>query len=172
MVKGFETHNFSNKGLKKFKSKSLFFQYLRYLVFIITITNLVFIGTVAIHEFGHFITSKYYDCETSKIIYEEDMPYTEALCKDSKNQIIFLLSGVLFPIVLAILLFGIGGIFIRDISILIFGFNLIASFRDFRELGLSDNIVVMLLIGGVILLFIGIVLLAKSRVEEYSIFAA
>lgn len=170
MVNFFKKFKFFKREHYDFKSESKLFLYFRYFIFIITITNLVFISTIAIHEFGHFVASKYYGCEGTKIIYEDNMPYTETLCKDSENRIIFLLAGILFPIMLGIFLFIIGGIIIRDISVLIIGFNLIASYRDFIELGLTDNVILMLSMFGILLLFLGIILLARSRIEEYGLF--
>ncbi|MFA5857118.1 MAG: hypothetical protein WC867_07175 [Candidatus Pacearchaeota archaeon] len=150
----------------RYKKKHYIFIFLRYLTFVITITNLVFIGTLAVHEFGHFSVAKLYGCEYSKIIYESDMPYTETFCKmDSKNNLLF--GGIFLPFLIGFILFIVGGLVIRDISLLIIGFNLIVSTKDFIELGLTENIILISIIAGVLFLITGIVMLAKSRTEDY-----
>ncbi|MEM0465070.1 MAG: hypothetical protein QXW97_00010 [Candidatus Pacearchaeota archaeon] len=171
LLKDFREYSFNHSRHKNAKNnKSRFFIYLRYLTFIITITNLVFIGTISIHEFGHFISSKYFDCKYSKIVFERDMPYTETLCLDSSSKAFFLISGIIFPFLIAGILYLVGGLFIRDISILIIGFNLIASYKDLRDLEISDNMILMVVIFGILFLFLGILLLAKSRVEKTDFF--
>lgn len=152
---------------KKYERKSYFLSFLRYFVFILILTNFVFIATITIHEFGHFTISKFYDCQYRKIVYEENFPRTEILCRDLPNSILVLLGGILLPFLIAIPLFIIGGKFIKDISLLIAGFNLVSSNRDFVELGVSDNLIVVSIIFGVLFLIIGIIMLAKSRTEEY-----
>ncbi len=71
------------------------------------------------------------------------------------------------PAVIAVLLLIVGGIFIKDMAILIIGFNLIFSYRDFIELGISENIVMTSVIFGTLFIIGGIMMLAKSRTEDY-----
>ncbi len=150
-----------------YKRQSHFFKVFRSLVFIIILVNFIFIGTVGIHEFGHFSLSKFYECSYRSIVYEGDLPYTEILCKDlSKNNFV-LLGGVLLPFFIGICLFIIGGRFLRDIALLVVGFNLLVSSMDFVKLGFSENLIMAGSLFGVLCLIIGVVMLVKSRTEEY-----
>jgi len=149
------------------KRESYIFNFIRYFVFIVLITNLVFIGTLSVHEFGHFAVSKFYDCHYSKIVFEKDFPHTEGLCLQSSDKNIFILGGILLPILIAVLLFIIGGIFVRDIAVLIIGFNLIFSYRDLIDMKVSENLIMASVVVGVILVTMGIMMLAKSRTEDY-----
>ncbi|MCF7910307.1 hypothetical protein K9L16_01390 [Candidatus Pacearchaeota archaeon] len=150
----------------KFKEKSYFSNLIEHLVFIIVITNLVFIGTLGVHEIGHFSVAKIYGCQAEKIVYEEGYLHTEVLCKDNSNNLFVLLGGILLPFFIAIILFFVGGRFMRDMSFLIIGFNLLASSRDFSDLHLSDNLIIIPLFFGVLFLITGIIILAKSKVED------
>jgi len=148
------------------KEKPYFLVLLRHFIFIIVLTNFIFIGTLGIHELGHFGISKLYNCESGKIIYEGNFLHTEVLCKNLPDNILILLGGILIPVLLAVVLFLIGDNFIRDVSILIIGFNLIASNRDFTDLGVSDNFVMLSLFIGAIFLIIGIIMFVKSKVDS------
>jgi hypothetical protein len=138
--------------------------FLRFFVFILILTNFVFIATIAIHEFGHLTTARFYECSYSRIVYDQDI-HTEFLCNELPNKNIVVLGGVLLPLVIAGFLFILGGKLIKDISLLMIGFNLIAANKDLLDIGLSENIVTLSLTAGVLFLIGGISLLVKSRVE-------
>jgi hypothetical protein len=148
------------------KKKPYLYTFLQYFIFVIILISLVFIGTIGIHEFGHFAMANYYDCEYSRIIYQE-YPVTETICKNMGNKDIFLIGGVVSPFLIAILLLIVGGKFIRDIALLMIGFNLIFNYKDLLDLGLTDNLVMTSTIFGVIFLIIGITILARSTTEQY-----
>jgi len=154
------------KEKKQKKGKSSFFELLRYFVFIITIINLVFIGTIGMNEFGHYSAAKFYDCEYRSIVYGGEGPHTEILCKDVSENLV-VLAGILLPLVAAAFLFIIGGRFIKEIALLTFGFGLLSSYQDFLDLGVSDSLVIASTIGGVLFLIIGVVLLSQARTEEH-----
>lgn len=148
------------------KEKPYFLILLRHFIFIVVLTTFMFIGTIGIHELGHLVISKFYDCEYGRIVYEGDFLRTEILCKNFPDNIFILLGGILIPVLLAVVLFTIGERFIRGVSLLIIGFNLIASNKDFSDLGISDNFVVLSLFIGAIFLIMGIIMFAKSRVNN------
>ncbi len=154
---------------KKQRKENYALIFLKYFIFIIVLTNFVFLGTLSLHEFGHFSVSKIYNCDEIKIVYEGNLPYTELLCQNQDSAFLGILGGITLPIIIAIILFIIGGKFIKEISLLILGFNFILSYHDFTDLNFSDNLVFFSLILGVLFLVIGIVLLAKSRTEDYPI---
>lgn len=152
----------------KLTGENYFLDFLRYFVFIIILTNFIFIGTLAIHEGGHFVSSKFVSgCRFEKIVYEGGFPRTEILCGDSSTSInIILLGGILFPILVALLLFFGGGAFIRKLAFMIIGFNILISYQDFIDLGLSQNISLFFSIIGAVTIILTIAFLAKSRTNE------
>jgi len=162
----FKKYPISQLNTKAKKEKPYFLTLLSHLIFIITFINFILIGTIAIHEFGHYTMSEIYNCEYGKIIYEDDLFRTEFLCQDSSSTIGSALGGILLPIIIAIFLFFIGGKLMKEIAILIMGFNLIAISRDILLINLSENISTLSIIAGVILSITGIFLLAKSRSAE------
>jgi hypothetical protein len=155
-----------NCPLKFRKERSYLFTLLGHLIFIITLANFVFIGTIAIHEFGHYGASKFYDCDYQKIVYEGDFFHTEILCSSLGNNLGVVLGGILLPLVLALVLFFIGGSFMREVAFLVFGFNLISISRDLSDLGVSDNLAFISIFCGILALIYGLFLLAKSKSEE------
>jgi len=148
--------------------KSYTLVFLSHFVFMLVLINFVFVGTVVLHEFVHLTVSSFYGCEYGKIVYEGNFPRTEILCSGGApaNPLI-IASGLLFPSVLAFVLLFIGGKFLREIGLLMLGFNLVVSYRDFSDLGLSDNLIMFFLILGIFLSVAGIMFLARSKTEEY-----
>jgi len=153
------------KGSRK---KNYFIVFLSHFVFMLVLINFIFVGTIVLHEFGHLAVSNFYDCEYGKIVYEGGFPRTEIVCSDPNQDNSFLLvSGLLFPFIIAILLLIVGGKFLREIALLLIGFNLVISFKDFTDLGMHDNIIMFFIILGIFLAIAGIILLARSKTEEY-----
>jgi len=149
-----------------FKKKPYLFQIFGHLVFIIVLVNLVFIGTIAIHEFGHFSVSKLVGCEAGEIVYKSGYFHTEVLCPDSSRNIWVILGGVLIPFIVAFFLFFSGGKFVKDLAILIIGFNFISVSRDLADLGLSENIVLFSIFLGALFFIWGMIILTRSKVED------
>lgn len=150
----------------KEKEKPYFMIMLGHIVFVIVFINFVLIGTVVIHEFGHYGVAKLLGCESGKIIYENGLFYTEFLCEETSNTLYTTLGGILLPFLIALSLFFIGSKFVNETSILIAGFNLIAISRDIQSIGLSENISTLSTISGFILSIIGIIMLTKTKSAE------
>jgi len=152
----------------KLKKSYYLFDFLRYFIFIVILTNFVFIGTLAIHEAGHFFVSKITtDCELERIIYDGSLPHTEILCNnspDSLNKIIF--GGIFLPVLVAFLFFFGGGTFMKEISLLIIGFDILIAYQDFIDLGFSSTISTFFSMFGAGIIILAILILAKSRTTE------
>lgn len=141
--------------------------FLKHLVFIVILTNFIFIGTISIHEFGHLVASSQSDCEETKIIYElKGLPHTEVNCKNTEDKNFWILGGVLLPLIIAIFFLFCGGKFIKELALQIVGFNLIISYLDFISLGFSETIATFILILGIAIIALSLALLAKSRIEN------
>ncbi|MCK4997490.1 hypothetical protein KAS08_04245 [Candidatus Pacearchaeota archaeon] len=140
--------------------------FLKHLIFIIIITNFVFIGTVAVHELGHAVSAQISDCEGTKIVYEMNgFPHTEINCEDESQKQIWILSGILLPIAIALLLMFSGGTSIKEIALEIIGFSLAIAYLDIQALGIPKSIAIIVTIFGISLSILGLVLLAKSRTK-------
>jgi hypothetical protein len=114
------------------ETKTLLF--IKYFVFILVITNFSLISTIGVHELSHVVTARLYDCESRSIFYEQgNYPYSEIVCDDLSGKTLITLSGPIIPVLIGIILFFIGGILMRAIALLVMGFNLIASYKDFYE---------------------------------------
>lgn len=152
----------------RIKKGKYIFDFLRYFVFIVILTNFIFIGVLAIHEGGHFFMSKLNpNCSLERIVYEGNLPHTEILCEGSNgsmNLVIF--GGIFLPVIVALLFFFGGGTFMKEISLLILGFDILISYKDFLDLGFSQGISTFFSVFGGIILFLAIGILAKSRTIE------
>ncbi len=140
--------------------------FLKHFVFIIIMTNFIFIGTVSVHEFGHLLSSSQSGCEEAKIVYElRGLPHTEVSCEDVSQQNKWILGGILLPFIVAIFFIFCGGKFIKELALQIIGFNLILSYIDLTSLKTSEAIATIGIIAGVSLILFSLALLAKSRIE-------
>lgn len=146
-------------------SSPYFLTFVQYFVFVLTITNFVFIGTIAIHEFGHYALSQYYGCEHARVIFDSNFPRTEVLCSQDEFAPFITWAGILLPLGVAALLFFVGGVFMREIAFLVVGFNLLASHHDLLSLGVSEGLSLAVVFLGAISFFSGIVGLILSRTE-------
>ena len=166
-IKNLPTDFFERRTLK-FKPTNYIFDFLRYFVFIIILTNFIFIGVLAIHEGGHFFISKLNpNCNVERIVYEGGLPHTEILCNNSViSTHIIIFGGILIPLVVALLFFFGGGTFMKEISLLIIGFDILISYEDFLDLGFSQNISVFFSIFGAAIVLLAVAILAKSRTTE------
>lgn len=140
--------------------------FLKHFIFIIIITNFIFIGTVSVHELGHLAASAQSNCEEARIVYElKGLPHTEITCADLKNKNFWILSGIALPFVVAAFLFFGGGKFMKEIAVQIIGFNLIISYLDIKSLNISEALAVFAFVVGVNIVAFSLVFLAKSRIE-------
>ena len=79
---------------KKVFERPYFLVFLGHFLFVITLANFIFIGTIAIHEFGHLSVSKFYDCEYERIVYEKGLFNTEILCTNLGDKTFVLFGGI------------------------------------------------------------------------------
>jgi hypothetical protein len=160
----------NSKTQKKFylskAPESPIIHFLKHFIFIVIITNFIFIGTVSIHEFGHLAASTQSNCEEAKIIYElKGLPHTEIICSDQKDKNLWILSGIILPFIIASFLFFGGGKFMKEMSIQIAGFNLIISYLDIKSLNIPQALATFALIAGIATVIFSLALFAKSRIE-------
>ncbi len=145
--------------------ESNYMSFLGHLFFVILIINLLFVGTIALHEFGHYSVSKLYNCEYRQIVYSGESFYTDIFCENIDDNLWIILGGILLPYIVAVILFLVPGRFLFDLGLLIAGFNSISVSRDFREMGLSFNLVFVSIFAGIVLTVYGISKIIKSRID-------
>jgi len=152
---------------KKNVKTSYFFHFLRSFVFVVALINFIFISTVVIHEFGHLIVSYLYNCSSRQIVFSGGFPDTQILCSNLSSTLYVTLGGILIPLILGFILFLVGGPFLKETGVLMGGFNLIIASRDYLQIGISNNISLLLVMVGIIFAAGGIIYMAKSKSEEY-----
>lgn len=141
---------------------STFLVFVRYFIFILAFTNLVLIGTLALHEFSHVLVARYYDCDARAIFFEKGIyPYSEINCTNLSGKTLIALAGPFLPILLAIILFFVENSITRAVALLSIGFNLVSGYQDFKEVNISDSIILAFTLFGIFLLILGVVELAK-----------
>lgn len=150
------------------KNISPIIPFLKHLIFIIIITNFVFVGTVSVHELGHIVSVKSSNCTDAQIIYDlETFPHTEVSCEDVSQNNKWILAGILLPFIIASLLIFGGGTSIKEIGLEIIGFNIAISYMDMQALGLSKNLSLIFMGAGISLAALGLALLANSRTNHF-----
>ena len=141
--------------------------FLKHIVFIIIITNFVFVGTVSTYELGHIASVKLSDCSDVKVVYDlGGFPYTQINCEDISNQNNWILAGLFLPLTIALLLIFVGGKFMKEIALEIIGFDLAISYIDLQILGISQTIASTISVVGIITAAIGLILLTNSRTNH------
>ncbi len=115
--------------------------FLRYVFYTVSITGLMLVSTVSIHELGHALTSKYYNCEHSRIVFDlESFPHTEIACSNESVSGIITLAGVLATCLIAGFLLLTGEEFSMKLGRLMFSYGFLIGYQDFIDLGLNANI--------------------------------
>jgi hypothetical protein len=150
------------------KGNSVIFDFIKYFIFIFILINFIFISTVVIHELGHFASGQFFDCSYSRIVYESGLPHTELLCgsDDDFNHSMTIIFGILFPILVSFFFFLSGGQFIKELGVLVIGFNLLISYRDFLDLGFTDVFSLFISIVGFMAVIFAVGFLISSRAQE------
>ncbi|PIN89792.1 hypothetical protein COU60_02765 [Candidatus Pacearchaeota archaeon CG10_big_fil_rev_8_21_14_0_10_34_76] len=149
------------------KENSNFFTFVKYSIFIMIIVSIVLVSTITVHELGHVSFSIYFGCDYKTILFSEGTyPHTEVSCDNDLRVPIITLGGIILPLFIALFFFFMGKIILRDIGTLIVGFNLIASYKDLIQLGVTPGLNLAVLILGMVILTMGIIFLGRSSVDE------
>jgi hypothetical protein len=148
----------------------LAFLFAKFLIFTTSMTAFILLSTISVHELGHALTAQYYGCERSKaVIYDMvNKPYTEMICNGYYNDTIITLGGIILTSAVGLIFFLTGGEFTTILSYLIFGFSFLISFGDILDLGLSLNIVAIMVFFAFLLIVTGVIKLSFHYVMQQS----
>ena len=165
-----ESHGIGQQILSHKRKQNLLFFFVSFVFYIAAMSSFIFLSTVSIHEMGHAIAAKYYNCERGKaIIYDTaDSPHTEMVCKEYYNNIVLTISGVILTLIVAIIFLTIGNRFTVILSYLIIGFSLLISYGDLIDLGASKNIIVTVILLANLFIVLGIVKLSIFFIKSQS----
>ena len=146
----------------------VFFVFFKFMTFMITMSGFFLTSTIAIHEFGHAITAQAMGCASSKaVVYDiASAPHTELICPGVKSGWIITLAGLGFTLILGALFLFAEGLFTTIISYLIFGYAILVSYQDLKDLGMSDNMLLVLMLAALVLIIYGIVQLAMYYMNQ------
>lgn len=158
-----EKYSFIPRKFSREKHSVLVF--INNIIFIVVLINFVFISTIAIHEFGHYGLSTLYECESSSIVYDGSFFHTDILCLNSDDVLFVVLGGILFPYLVGLLIILLGSRFMRDVGLLIIGFNSISLSRDLQFLGVSENFIFLSILFGILFIILGIYFFIRSKID-------
>ena len=137
------------------------FLFLRYSVFVVGMCGFVFFSTVSIHELGHTLAAQLYGCNAKTVIYgNAENPHTEFECSKKYSIELITVAGVLIPIFVAIAFMFTKEALIVRMAYMIMGFNLFISYRDLKELYLSDSAILIIISLSVITIVFSIIRLS------------
>lgn len=159
----------------KQKKKILIFAYAnvlaKFLIFITAISAFILVSTVAIHELGHALVAQYYGCGQFKaVIYDIIAPHTEIRCESAYNNVVLTLGGIAATLVIALVFILTGGQFTTGLSYLLFGFGLLISYGDLTDLGISKNIIAVVLFSSLITIILAIINISVYYLKQQDIF--
>jgi hypothetical protein len=157
---------------KRFTFLSFTEIFVKFIVFIISISIFILISSVAIHELGHALIAQYYGCEHSKAVIYDIIkpPHTEIRCNEYYNNVILTLGGIMFTFVIAFIFLLTGGVFTTTLSYLIFGFALLISYGDLSDLGISKNIIVTIMFLSLVIIIFAIIRISVYYLKQQDIF--
>ncbi|MCP3682423.1 MAG: hypothetical protein GY861_06995 [bacterium] len=160
------------KKAKKKKKPFLPLIFIKYFIFVISMTLFMFLSTVGIHELGHVLTAQYYGCEEGKaIIYDiNKMPHAEMGCDENYNETVISFGGLAATLIMAALFFFIGGDFLRIIAYYILGLSLFIAYDDLLSMGLTYNLVVPVMLISVIIIGLAIVKVSSYYLNQHETF--
>ncbi len=152
----------------KIRKAILSLLFLKFIIFLSSVTLFILLSTIAIHEMGHSLTAQYYGCERSKaVIYDiTGSAHTEMVCSGYYNDDIITIAGTLFPIAVGLIFFLTGGAFTTNIAYLIFGFALILPSKDLEVLGVSESITYLLVACGFVIMVYGVLKLSINYMKQ------
>lgn len=164
-----------NKIEYKQKKKPLILVYSavfsKFLIFMASISAFILVSAIAIHELGHALVAQYYGCEQFKaIIYDIIAPHTEIRCDSYYNSIVLTLAGIAATSVIGLVFVLTGGQFTTGISYLLFGIGFLISYGDLTDLGISKNIITVLLLLALVMVILAVVEMSVYYLKEQDVF--
>ncbi len=139
----------------------LFAKTVRFFIFVSVIMAFMLISTISVHEMGHAMAGRYYQCRNVKsVVYDiKDSPHTEMSCEagNFKSKTIIVLAGTILPLLLALILFFTDGELMKNIAFIISGYALILAYNDISVIYPSTFAGLSLTLVGILLLVAGII---------------
>jgi hypothetical protein len=149
-------------------SSKFYILIIKFLLFMVSVSIFVALGTMTIHEMGHVIVSRVYGCTTSQIIFNfGELPYTEVGCIENTNMTFILLAGLISTSIISIVMFFSGRYITRYISGIIFSIGLLASTIDLYFLNQNIIIITIINIIAYLLLVLSIIKISMLYFKEY-----
>lgn len=144
--------------------------FIKYILYVFALIGFMLISTVAIHESGHGIAAKLLGCSYAKIVLYDfvSTPHTEILCPAGYNSFMITMAGLLITSIIAAIFWFTEPKF-SHISSLMFSIGLLITYKDFKDLGLSETILVILQIIAVILVVVSIARVAVAYLNTSGI---
>ena len=156
---------------KKFLILRYFGVFSKFLIFIISISGFILVSSIAVHELGHALVAQYYGCGQFKaVIYDIIAPHTEIKCDSYYSNITLTLAGVLATLVIGLIFTLTGTQFTKGLSYLMFGFGLLISYGDLTDLGVSKNIVALVLLLSLVVIILAIIKISAHYLKQQDIF--
>ncbi len=131
--------------------------FVKYILYVFALVGFMLVSTVAIHESGHGVAAKLFGCSYAKIILYDfaSSPHTELLCGTDYSPFIISIAGLIFTTMVAAIFWFTEPKF-SHIAGLMFSIGLLISYRDFKDIGLSETLLVTLQIISVVLVVVAI----------------
>ena len=142
--------------------------YIKFMIFIVSISSFIFISTISVHELGHVMVAKFYECEHTKAVIYGIMgaAHTEIQCSSYYNNTLLTLSGLFSTLAISLIFFLTGGGFTKRLSFLILGFSLLIMYGDLRDLHMSSNIIVAVIFLSLIIVTLSVLYISRHYLKN------
>lgn len=124
-------------------AKHIFYFIIRFIAFIALGSIFLTIGTVGLHEVGHLLFAKIYNCSSETMTLSPQNWFVETYCEEHKAAGV-IMSGLILTTIFSSLIFVLSYGILRYIAGIIFAIGVIASSRDFMALNLHLIPIVLL----------------------------
>lgn len=158
-------------GPRRIKPVFLGLNFIRYTLYITSITAFTFVATVSVHELGHAVTAYYYNCDHAEIRYDlKSPPFTEIKCASATGTTTFVITlmGIMFALIMSVIFYFTEGSFTTRLAELMAGFGLFIAYHDFIDLGASQSIALLITFVSMLIIIDAVVRFSVYYINEHS----
>ncbi|MEM2121284.1 MAG: hypothetical protein QXU20_01320 [Candidatus Woesearchaeota archaeon] len=155
-----------SRGEASQKKTSFTIFVLKYAIFITALLFFSFLSTIAVHEIGHALVAKFYNCEAESVIYSKGLtPYTEITCLNNNKPPLLVLAGLFFTIFFSVALMLFGTELMVYLGYILLGISFLIAHSDLGFLGMPNSILITINIFSFFVITIGMFKISEVYIE-------
>jgi hypothetical protein len=140
-------------------------------IFIVGLGVFLMLGTLGVHELGHSLAAKSFNCAHSTE-FGIGQAVTHVECKSNAGETFIILGGFILTLIISLLMYFLGNDFARRMSYLLIAFSLLAAIDDFAVMHMPKSLLMTSVFVSTLLIGYGIVLIVRNYEHEYENYEA